>query len=38
MQNNTDMHKERFYEYLVKKYGRTVISKTQMPEELEKFW
>ncbi len=34
MDNNTDTHQERLYQYLIKKYGKTVISKVEMAEEL----
>jgi len=32
--NNIDLHREKLYQYLIKKYDRTVISKSEMAEEL----
>jgi len=34
MQSDEDLQKERFYEYLLKKYQRAVISKVEMANEL----
>lgn len=34
MQNDTELQKEKLYLYLIKKYKRAVISKTEMAEEL----
>jgi len=30
-----DIHKERLYAYLTKKFGRTVISKKELAEEMD---
>ena len=34
MDNNTNWQEERLYQYLIKKYGKTVISKSEMATEL----
>ncbi|HUH41988.1 MAG TPA: hypothetical protein VLZ29_02620 [Sulfurimonas sp.] len=34
MQNDTDLHRDNLYKYLIKKYKRAVISKTEMADEL----
>ena len=34
MQESIDIHKERLYQYLIKKYNRSTISKTELSKEL----
>lgn len=35
MEYNEDIHKERLYQYLLKKFGRSVISKKELSLEMD---